>query len=540
MLLFAVFDKQGPAADWPLRHAHLLGPDDTVTPGEARFDRGLIRCERRGSDGACALAVMFPVDDVGGGAGSELTLRTCLLPSRAQPYLLALELARHRLMLLLNKLEEWSFFDLPADDPVLALIEQTREAFTKALMQVEATGGAGGRWFTPAADQAARAALALGLAASEELARRQAAVQHQHRLDGVTTEAISGVPGQVTVLGDQEVRASRAAVSGSPGLILTEMPKVAVVAGPNVFTPPLLEAVSASADALALSMRWVDLEPSEGKYATTPTDRWIEWAVTKAKLPVIAGPLVEFRGGLIPDFLYIWEHDYDTLREVVIAHVKKVVTRYRRTVHTWVACAGLPASVLPLNYEQVLDLTRTSVLLIRKLHPGAKVVVELEQPWGEYAGAAPIGQAGKLIPPTLYAELMNQLGLSVDALAVRVGVGQPAPGRSTRDLMAISAMLDRMSAAERPLMVTLSCPSAPANEGGRWHGAWTPQHQAEWLQAVGSMVAGKPYVQTVLWQGLVDEADATTGLLTAQGVAKPALAALRGLREALRNRSALP
>ena len=541
MLLFAVFDEHGPAKDWPLRHAHLIGPDDTVTPGEARFDRGLIRCERRGSDGACGLGVPFPVGGTGDRPGEQsvLTLRTCLLPHRTQPYLLSLELARHRLMLLLNKLEEWAFFDLPAEDPVVRLIESTREAFTRALMLVSVTGGGGGQWFTLEADRAARAALALGLEASEALALRQAATQHGHRLDGSIEKAAS-LSASVVAVSDDEARASRAAALGSPGVIVPEMPKIGVVAGPSAFAPALCEVVSTSADLLVTPMRWVDLEPSEGKYATLPTDRWIEWAVTKCKLPVVAGPLIDFRAGKIPDFLYIWEHDYETLRDVVVAHLKKIVTRYRRTVHSWIACGSLPSSVLPMNYEQVLDLTRTCALLIRKLHPGAKVLVELDQPWGEYAGASGNGSAGKSIPPTLYGELLNQLGLNLDGLVVRVAVGEAKPGRSTRDLMAISTMLDRLAALDRPLTVSLSAPSVPVAEGGQWRAGWSAEQQAAWLRAVGAMVAGKPYVQQVFWNGLVDEAEAATGLMTGQGVVKPAAGALKALRDALKARQTLP
>ena len=72
----------------------------------------------------------------------------------------------------------------------------------------------------------------------------------------------------------------------------------------------------------------------------------------------------------MPDFLYIWEHDYETLRDVVIEHVKQVVTRYRRTVHTWTICSGLHvASNFAISYEQAVDLTRVCVLIVHQLLP---------------------------------------------------------------------------------------------------------------------------------------------------------------------------
>lgn len=588
MLLFAVFDDAGPALKWPLRHAYLVGTDDMVLAGEVRAERGLIRCERR-QEGACGLGVQFPVAGATKSEEHLITLRTCLLPQRTAPYLLSLELARHRLMLVLNKLEEWAFFDLAADDPLMVKVEETRRAFTSALlMQREAaatTGATGGasapgltQWFTPRADAAARAALALGIEASSLLATRQAGVQHQRRISGETARAAALAP-PPNAITDHEARASRAAALGTPGMLLPDVPRVSVAVNPALFTPELTQVVQNTCDFLQTPMRWVDMEPTEGKYAFARTDRWLEWAVIKAKMPVTAGPLIELRQGVVPDFLYIWEHDYETLKEVIFEHCKNLVTRYRKAVNTWIVASSMQCGgAFKLSYEQVIDLTRTCVLLVRKLQPTAQVVIEIAQPWGEYnSGPAPAnkdagGPSWKSIPPTLYAELLNQLGLNIDALGVRIQMGQDAPGRSTRDPMAISALLDRYAALDRPLAVTcVGAPSRPhavqssRDEGagvladpGRWRAPWSPKAQAEWLASVASVIAGKPYVQSLCWQELYDldglsptGAPGSTaaaaaagempggGLLNPDGSPKPALAALQALRTTLREKRAL-
>ncbi len=556
MLLFSVFDESGPAADWPLRHAYLVGGDDLVFAGEVRLEEGFLRCERR-QEGACGLGVQFPVRLPRDSQPSLLTLRTCLLPQRTEPYLLSLELARHRLMLVLNKLEEWAFFDLAADDPLMQKVEEARLAFTAALL-IQRTGAAAGMAkgrppFTREADDAARRALALAVDVSHDLALRQAQVQHGRRVSGdmAKAAAITPPPNAIT---DHEARASRAAALGTPGLLLPEMPRVGVSVSPNHCTPELQAVVQATCDFVQTPMRWVDMEPTEGKYAFAKTDKWIEWAVMKAKLPVVAGPLVDLRSGVVPDFLYIWEHDYETLKEVVFEHCKTLVTRYRKAVHTWIVASGLPCGgAFKLTYEQVIDLTRTCVLLVRKLQPAAKVVVEIAQPWGEYnAGPAQgAGQGWKAIPPTLYAELLNQLGLNIDALGIRLQMGQNSPGRSTRDPMAVSAMLDRYANLDRPVMVSAAgAPSrVPAIKGdepadpGCWGGPWTPESQARWLADVARIVAGKPYVQSLCWQELCDLEPGGEmpggGLLSGSGASKPALASLQRVHESLRDRKAL-
>ncbi|MGD9689859.1 MAG: endo-1,4-beta-xylanase [Phycisphaerales bacterium] len=552
MLLFAVFENDLPAKQWPLRHAHLLGADEIVIPGEVRFDRGLIRCERR-AEGAAGLALQYPVDSgAEGGPPALVVLRTALLPQRTLPYLLSLELARHRLMFILNKLEEWAFFDLPADDPISKLVEETRQATTWAMLLAKGGSGPHGEWYSPEADHAARQALAVGLQAGELIARRQADVQHTRRITGELARYAS-MPLPHNAITDHEARASREASIGSPGVILPEMPKVGCSVNPALATPELQAQIAQSCDFVAMPMRWVDMEPVEGKYTFKPTDAWVEWAVTKAKLPVTAGPLIDLRPGNIPDFLYIWEHDYETLRDVIIEHVKALVTRYRRAVGTWNVCSGLQSgSAFVLSPEQIVDLTRTCVLLVKKLQPSARVIAEIAQPWGEYGGLP--GNTTRSIPPATYAELMNQLGLEIDALGLRIQMGHNEPGRATRDVLAISHLLDRFAACDRPVSITAlgvpSRPPAPPAAGGvtdavppdpgYWHGPWSPQIQSEWLRMVGAMALGKPFVQSICWQDLYD-ADAGAempggGLTTLGGGPKPGMRVLADLRAAVREK----
>src|SRR5690606_7815602 len=121
-----------------------------------------------------------------------------------RPYLLSLELARHRLMLVLNKLEDWALFDLPATHPVMQRFEQARTAFTDAVVRqaaVEAEAGGGGDNHTEEADLAARRALALAIETSEMLALEQAERQLAKRLSGelaAAARAISLPPNALT------------------------------------------------------------------------------------------------------------------------------------------------------------------------------------------------------------------------------------------------------------------------------------------------------------------------------------------------------
>jgi hypothetical protein len=566
MLRFAVFDQQGPARTYPLGHAYLIGPEQSVIPGDIAFEDGLIVCQKRTGDSA-GLAVQFPVALGDPGQHSVLTLQTCLLPPRRTPYLLSLELARQRVMSIINKLEEWALFDLPADDPVMVAFESARRAFTDAVIHKAPAAGAA---TTPGADPAAsfdaetdrraRHALALAVDAGEKLALRHASVMSSRRASGELQRLASTIRPPAHALTAHETIDSRAALIGSPGVLLPGVPRVGVTAWPvgaSGFGPELCKATLDTADFLTMPMRWVDMEPTEGRYTFQPTDRWIEWAVRVAKMPVVGGPLVDFRRGSLPEWLYIWEHDYDTLRELVGEYVKNIVTRYRKTVGTWTVVSGVNASTaINLTPEQAMDLTRLCILVVRKLQPSAVIQVEIDQPWGEFVGdnaprkaAEPgVSGVGRPIPPLTFAELALQPGLNADVIGVRVHMGRAAPGSSTRDLLAFSEVLDRYAHCERPVTVTaVSAPADPVapdadgEDGGWWRARWNPDVQARWAAGALAIAASKPYVTSVCWAALSDDprSGAKEGLVAPSAQPRPALAELARVRAALRNRQPL-
>jgi hypothetical protein len=566
MLSFAVFDQQGPARECSLAHAYLFGADDIPVQADIRFESGVIRCEKPSQDAAgLVLQVRVQKPAFGGEPATDLgmlLLRTCLLPDRDEPYLLSLELARHRIMLVLNKLEEWALFDLPQGHPVIAQLDQAREQFTAALVALCHRDTSSG---TPRPDSAcmqeahaaATSALGLALDASEQLSLIHAEQTLRERLDGSLYEDAQARADSITA--DRVMPENAAKSPDSVGVVLPDRPMIGCSVNPGTFGEPLARAVFASCDFVSMPMRWIDMEPTEGRYSFAKTDKWIEWAVRTAKLPVVAGPLIDFREIAVPEWLYIWEHDYETLRELVYEHIKTIVTRYRRTVVRWTVCSGLHVNEsFALSVEKMMDLTRMCALLVKKLHPSAKVQLEIAQPWGEY-----FARNRKSMPPRMYADMISQAGIAIDAYALRIQMGQPAPGRATRDLMSISDLLDRYAELDKPIAVTAigvpsqaiaaatpppataaaagesglaPAPQQPPEDAGYWRSPWSPERQALWLAQALSVVMGKPYVHSVAWQDLYDSPQADMpagGLLTDTSTAKPGAVALADLRKAL-------
>ncbi len=449
---------------------------------------------------AMAVGVSYDAGPVGAYA-----LKTCFLPQRVAPYMLPLELARHRLMRVLESLEEWRLTALPADNPAMRRIEAARERFTRALVE----GPVGNGTYDPRQAQLAEEALAAAIEAGDALALEHAGRALRERF---------------------EDRAS-------------PPPPFGCAVHPERFAEPLQRVLASRFAFMTCPMRWRDIEPSEGKFTFVRTDKWVEWAVRHGKVPVVAGPVLDLAKGGTPEWMHIWRHDYETLRECVYEHVTRVVTRYRRTVSRWTACAGLNLNDdFSLSVDQMVELTRLVIHVIRKLQPSAKVTVDLDQPFGMHTA-----RNTESIPPRLYAELVLDSGLQVDAFGLRVQVGDPAPGRESRDLLQIARMVGDFAELDRPLHITaLGAPSERARDGagGRWHADWSPEVQAEWLAHAATVCAAHPAVQSICWQTLYDAEDPARepvmpagGLITSSGAAKPALARAGEIAAALHGRT---
>lgn len=466
MLKFLVYENGKPAHDWPLRNSYLVGSDGNAMRADIYFEDGQIHCDKRES-GTSALCLQHPAGDLG-----ELTIQTCLLPEREEPYLLTLELARHRLMVLYNKLEDWSMFELESSHPVTKRAEESRSLFIDALCA---------QHDEPAkSEQFAQESLAASLDGTEELA-----------------------------LAHSELLLNRRKSSAS-------MPKSIMGCGVSLAqTQERIRAgIVANFDFLQLPAPWKALAPEEGEYHWQVMDDWVEWAV-EHKQPAMIGPLVAFEPSNLPDWLYIWEHDYDTVRDLVYEHVERVVTRYRNSCVVWNTVSGLHVNDhFTVNFEQLMDLTRMTTMLVKKIVPRGKAIIELRQPFGEYYAGNQ-----RSIPPLMYADLVQQSGMAFDGLGIRLPMGQATPGYYTRDLMQISNLLDQFQHFGKPLYVTLAAPSEPVTQmmipapasgaaidenSGHWRRPWSPAVQSHWLEAVLQIAISKPFVEAVAWQELAD------------------------------------
>ena len=123
---FQVFKNGKPVDDFILSGAYLFGGDGIgIRRAEITFKDGLIQCKKVNLETA-GLALLWPIE----GFGKVLLPTTCL-PERERPYNLNVEITRAKLMQIVNKREDWSFFN--SMKGMSELSEQSQDLFIRAI-----------------------------------------------------------------------------------------------------------------------------------------------------------------------------------------------------------------------------------------------------------------------------------------------------------------------------------------------------------------------------------------------------------------------
>jgi hypothetical protein len=484
VLKFACY-PEGEGCQCPdLRGAYIVGIDGVPVRGDLHVNGTTITCESRSQE-ALAISVLWPVKGHG-----TLQLQTTRLPTREQSYNLHVELVRDRLMRILTKREEWGLFDYPGVEKISAKIDEARALFVRSLQQAEDP---------PVAARSADRALSLALDASDELCRFHASVFIERR------------------------RQAGAFARDFLGVCLPPAapPKVLVRGFSKVF------------DFVQIPFVWRDIQSDEQSSDYSAIDRWVA-AGSKAGLTVRGGPVLSFGVQSVPDWMYVRENDYEAISGFAREHVRRTVQRYAGEIGTWIVASGLHAdNVFSFNFEHIIDLTRMAVNVTKQAAPRAQVVLDLTQPWGEY-----FARNQRTAPPTLYAEMAVQSGINFDAFGVQFVFGLDSEGFHLRDMLQISALIDRLANLGKPLHVTAVAVPSDGSTKGLTGQAWSEQRQADWFADFCEVALSKPYIECVCLQTLTDGACTgipTGGVLRADLTPKRVFKQLAEVRRALKS-----
>ncbi len=468
----------------------MIGTDDNPMRGE-------VRVKSPAAPGGVTELVCTFVDDefaslsvpVRAGRAGLLHLQTCVLPPREQPYGLLIELARHRIKHFIQKCEEWQMWDPSLARGAMRIWDEARGIFAEAMLCDDELRR----------ERLAQRSLEKAIDASEHLAMSHAEIL-LHRRFG-----------------------SKAASSTTLGTVVRP-------GGPAI-PAAAEEIVQRDVDVLHIRADWRDIEPKRGKPDFTQLDRWMKWAAERKK-PVMLGPLLDLREAALPDHARVYRHDYESFRNLAYDYLDRLAARYAPMVGIWNVGSGFHANeFLELSVEQMIDIARRVVVLVRQRNRRANTLMELVDLFGENAPHRP-----SPVLPWRYAELLQQEGIGVTALGLRMVFGRA--GSVARDLFQISCMLDRFLGREARVMLTaFGLPNAAVDgRGGWWRDGATPETQASWAGRVMSVSLSKPFVEATMWSDLIECGGDSRGfgLFDAQGAPLPVVAKLSSIRRKLR------
>ncbi len=284
---------------------------------------------------------------------------------------------------------------------------------------------------------------------------------------------------------------------------------------------------------------WRDVEATEGSFDWSACDRQIQWCREQG-LRICLGPLLQPDARGLPDWVYLWDDDFDSLLSAAGQFVDAAVKRYRGKVDLWHCAARVNTSqVLRFSEEEKLRMVAWIVCRVKQLDPDHPQMIGIDQPWGEYQGRRAVD-----LSPIHFADALVRARLDLKAILLEMNFGCFAGGTLPRSEIDLNRLLDYWGLLGLPLLVGLSLPSADgADPKARQKidfsaGSWSLAAQQAWAARYLPLILAKPGIQAVVWNQFEDGQPHDfphAGLLTPQGQAKPALRTLAALRAAYIN-----
>ncbi len=423
----------------------------------------------------------------------ELVLSTASLMERPAAYHLVLELARGLVNQLRNQAADWQLLGLQLPAEVTRQMDQATAHFANAVTAEQQPEG------VELAEQAIQTAAAAAELLMDEYVHQALAVRHQQA----------------------------AQLPTMMGATITS----------DAIEQPMSDVLLPAINSVAVALRWSEIEQAAGKQVWEPYDRQIDWCRTQG-LRIVGGPLLQLNPQSIPDWLYLWDDDFDQIQNSIAEHVESTVQRYQGKVQIWNCAAGMNVRAhLDLSEEQKLRLVVRVIEEIRRTDPNTPMIISFDQPWGEYLAFDDLD-----LSPLHFADSLIRAELGVAGIGLEINLGYWPGGTLPRTRLEISRMLDRWSVLNLPLIVFLRLPSGAAAADSQ-PGAKRPQaiggeelcvtRQRDLAADILPVLLAKAYVQGIIWNQLGDAGRteyAESGLFDAALQPKPLLQTMAQLR----------
>jgi len=486
-LRFVIPRPERIAHDAPGR-AYFAGPEGIPWESRTFYHDGLLTLERDTRESG---NLHFPWNVPGHG---EWMLSSASLMERAKPYNLPVELARGTINRLRNQSYLWQSAGMQLSEPFLAELKQAIVEFGKA---------ASSQAVPAQASDYANVALTHAFTALRRLGRDYT---------------------------DQVLAIRRG--SGNP---------LSTLLGARIESVPertmATHFLSAFNTAL-ISPLWREIETTAGQLNWDSLDRQVQWCKDNG-LRICMGPLLSLDVRMVPDWLYLWEGDFEELEGYIASFIEAVVQRYKGRVQLWHVAARMnQPGTIEFNEEERLKLVVDALHRVRSLDPRVPTIVSFDQPWAEY-----IAREDQELSPLHFADTLARGELGLAGVGLEWNLGYSPGGTQPRDCIEVSRLLDRWTQIGLPLCVFLTIPSGLdadplAKLSSRPIPNWMPsgvsqktqQATVDWLLP---LLLAKQAVQAIFWNQLRDDLPHDYphgGLFDIRGRAKPAVQNIISLR----------
>jgi hypothetical protein len=472
------------------RKAYVTGLDRTPGRLAVELRNGLMTCIRDTTESG-RLFIPWPIE----GYGTPL-VGTATLAERATPYMLAVELARGKLNDIRNQLADWTQMGLRSTPELDRTLGEAQQAFVTAVTSTDRP--------------------------EDCLAASQACLDAATRAGDLLIEAYTS---QIL----QSRLASTTRLSTRLGCVVEDVPASlpASFDWANTFNTS------------HVGISWKQIAPSEGKYNWELLDAQLAWC-RRTGVPFEVGPLVEFHRGAVPDWVWLWEGDCDSLGGLVSDFVQQTVQRYRGRVPLW-HVVHRPASgeILGLTEEEQIRITARAIQVAHQVDPTAQLTIGVDRPWAEWMGSSHF-QLG----PLHLCDYLVRADLGLSGVAIEIALGYCSPGSHMRDLFEFSKLLDLYSLLNLPLYVWMAIPSSAGPDpladpdvsvdSSQWPAPLDEALQAFWGAKWLALAVAKPFVRTLSWLQLSDATPHRyphAGLFRPDQSAKPLLSWMQMLRK---------
>lgn len=446
-----------PSTAWSeedLRQASILGQDRTPTPAQVEIRSGELLVRRPVNESG-RLIIPWRVDGFG-----RLILSTATLAERFEPYDLCVELARGTINDIQNQLADWQHQGLVISGELRRLLSTARHHFARA-----ATSGDQPAQAQSEAERALRSGLQAGRLLTESYASQ------------VIERRREQSPRLPTWLGVDLGAASKPL--------------------------PWWSAVPDAFNAARIGVSWRSIAVDAGNFRWDVPDTQISWCRKRHLLPV-AGPLIDLRAPALPDWLWLWQGDFEEILNQATDFVRQAITRYRGKMAAWHLVARPAAQdVLGLSEEEQVRLTARLIQVARSADPNVPLVVDFDRPWGDWLATSTF-QLG----PLHLADSLARADLGLSGIGLEVVPGFMPNGSPLRELFEFSRLLDLYALIGLPLHIMLAFPSqviGPTTENfarldlRQWPQRPNEESQRDWASRWVSLAIAKPFVQSVEW-----------------------------------------